>query len=107
MKKNKWRLAFWICFVVLIATGLFGFYRIVDQGVTITYMKEGYTATEDDLETIIELINTTDLTKNEIKVKLKKHRPNEFMSFKTDTIELERVLLIFKNGKLKKIEKKW
>ena len=107
MKKNKWRLAFWICFVVLIAIGLFGFYQIVDQGVTITYMKEGYTDTEDDLETIIELVNTTDLTKNEIRVKLKKHKLNEFMDFKTDTIGLERVLLIFENDRLKKIEKEW
>ncbi len=105
--KNNWKLAFWICFILLITTGVFGFYQILDQGVTITYMKDGYTNTENDLETIIEIINNTDLSKNEIKVKLGKHRFNEFMDFKTDTIGLERVLLIFENDKLKRIEKQW
>ena len=105
--KNKWKLAFWICFIFLITTGVFGFFQILDQGVTITYMKDGYTNTENDLESIIEIINTTDLTKYEISNKLKKHRFNEFMDFKTDTVGLERVLLIFENDKLKKIEKQW
>ena len=100
-------MAFWICFIILIATGVFGFYQIIDQGVKITYMREGYTETENDLETLVELINTTDLSKQEIETKLKNHRLKEFMSFKTDTIELERILLIFKNDKLKKIEKVW
>lgn len=107
MKRNKWRLAFWICFVVFITTGLFGFYQVVDQGVTMTYMREGYSDTENDLETLIELVNTTDLTKNEIKVKLKNHRLNEYMDFETDTIGLERILLIFNNDSLRKIEKEW
>ncbi len=105
MKRNKWRLAFWICFVVLISTGLFGFYQVVDQGVTITYMREGYSDTENDLETLIELVNTTDLTKNEIKVKLKNHRLNEFMDFEKDTVGLERIILIFNNNRLIRIEK--
>ncbi len=105
--KNKWKLAFWICFFLLIATSIFGFYQILDQGVTATYMKEGYTDTENDLETIIEIINTTDLSKYEISNKLKKHRFSEFMDSRTDTVGLERVLLIFENDKLKKIEKQW
>ena len=107
MKRNKWRLAFWICFASLLVIGLFGFYQIIDQAVTITYMREGYTDTENDLETIIELTNTTDLTKQEIKIKLQNHRLYEFMDFKTDTIGLERILLIFENDRLEKIEKEW
>ena len=105
--KNKWKIAFWICFLLLITTGIFGFYQILDQGVSMTYMKDGYTDTENDLETIIEIINRTDLTKNEINNQLKKHRLYEFMDFKTDTIGLERIQLIFENDKLKKIEKQW
>lgn len=105
--KNKWKIAFWICFLFLITTGVFGFYQILDQGVTLTYMKDGYTDTENDLEMIIEIINKTNLTKNEINNQLKKHRFYEFMDFKTDTVGLERVQLIFENNKLKKIEKQW
>lgn len=107
MIRNKWRLAFWICFIVLITIALLGFYQVVDQGVTITYMREGYSDTENDLETLIEVVNTTDLSKNEIKVKLKNHRLNEFMDFETDTIGLERILLIFKNDSLREIQKEW
>lgn len=44
----------------------FGLYCIVDQGVTITYMREGYEDTENDLNTIIGLLNDTDLSKKQI-----------------------------------------
>ena len=40
-------MAFWICFAVLITTGLFGFYQVIDQGVTITYMREQGDHTND------------------------------------------------------------
>ena len=83
------------------------FYQVIDQGVTITYMQEGYSDTENDLETLVKIINSTDLTKQEIKTELENHRLNEFMDFKTDTVGLERVQLIFKNDKLKKVEKQW
>jgi len=105
--KNKWKLAFWISLIALIATNLFWFYQVIDQGVTITYMEEGYSDTENDLETLIGLINSTHLTKKEIKTKLENHRFYEFMDFKSDTIGLERVMLIFENNELKTIKKQW
>lgn len=105
--KNKWRIAFWVCFVLLIATGLAGLYSIIDQGVSLTYMKDGYTDTEADLETLIEIIEKTDQTKIGIKKVLKDHRLYEYMEFKSDTISLERVILIFKNDSLINIEKQW
>ena len=104
---NKWKSIFWICFVILILTNLFWFYQVIDQRVTITYVKEGYSETENDLETLVKIINSTDLTKQEIKTELENHGLNEFMDFKTDTVGLERVQLIFKNDKLKKVEKQW
>lgn len=105
--KIKWKLAFWISLVALIATNSLWFYQVIDQGVTITYMQEGYSNTENDLETILGLINSTDLTKKEIKTKLENHRLYDFMNFETDTIGLERVILIFDNNKVKAIEKQW
>ncbi len=72
-----------------------------------TYQKESYTDTENDLDQIIELLNKTDLTKAEIQNELKNHRLYEYMDFKSDTISLDRVLLIFDNGKLKTIKKQW
>ena len=105
--KNNWKIAFWICLIAFLMTGLFGLYSIIDQGVTITYMKEGYSDTESDLETLITIIRSTDQTKNEIKEVLINHRLYEYMDFNTDTIYLEKISLIFENDTLKEIEEQW
>lgn len=105
--KNKWKIAFGVCLFLLIGTAVTGVYVIVDQAVTITYMKEGYSDTESDLETIIQIIKKTDQTKQEIEEVLKDHRLYEYMDFKSDTVAIERVTLIFENDSLSKIEKQW
>ena len=104
---NKWKIAFWICFTVLLLVTAVGVYSIIDQAVTLTYQKEGYTDTENDLDNLIEIINKTDLTKTQIQNELKDHRLYEYMDFKKDTISLDRVLLIFNNNKLKSVTKQW
>lgn len=104
---NKWKIAFWCCLTLLVAVTAFSAYSIIDQGVTLTYQKEGYTDTENDLDQLIEIINKTDLTKSAIKSELKDHRLFEFMDFNSDTISLDRVLLIFENDKLKNMAKQW
>ncbi|WP_141239652.1 hypothetical protein [Croceivirga radicis] len=73
----------------------------------LTHMKEGYSDTESDLETIIQIVGQTDQTKQEIENVLKDHRLYEYMDFRTDTIEIERLTLIFENDYLKRIEKQW
>lgn len=70
-------------------------------------MREGYFDTEKDLETLADLINETDLTKIEIEKALKNHRLYEYMDFNSDTVTLERVRVIFKNGRLGRIETQW
>lgn len=107
MKKNKWKVAFWICFVLLVSVSVFTIYSIIDQGVTITYMKEGYTSTENDLNTLIQIVNSNDLSKKEIKVELTGHRFYDSMEFDKDTVALERVDLIFNNDTLHQIIKQW
>ena len=104
---NKWKVAFWCCLIVLILATAFSVYTIIDQAVALTYQKEGYTDTENDLDQIIKIINKTDFTKTQIQNKLKDHRLYEYMDFKSDTISLDRVLLIFENDKLYKITKQW
>jgi hypothetical protein len=50
---NKWKIAFWCClFFLLFVTGL-SIYSIIDQGVTLTYQKEEFTDTENDLDNLI------------------------------------------------------
>lgn len=107
MIKNKWRLAFWISILALLVVIVIGLYSIIDQGVTITYMKDGYSNTENELNSLVEIINETNLTKSEIETKLKTQRFFEFMDFNQDTIPLERISLIFESDTLRKIEKQW
>jgi hypothetical protein len=102
---NKWKIAFWVCLTVLIFVTAIGVYSIINQAVILTYQKEGYTETENDLDNLIEIINRTDLTKTQIQKKLKDHRLYDYMDFKTDTISLDRVLLIFENNRLKSVTK--
>lgn len=104
---NKWKIAFWCCLTVLVFVTAFSLYSVIDQSVTLTYQKDGYTDTENDLNELIEIINKTDLTKAQIETELKDHRLYEFMNFKSDTISLDRVLLIFDNDKLKQVTKQW
>lgn len=104
---NKWKVAFWSCLTVLVVVTMFSMYSIVDQGVTLTYQEEGYRDTENDLDKLIEIINKTNLTKKQIETELKDRNVFEFMDFKTDTISLNRVLLIFDNDKLKSVMKQW
>jgi len=107
MIKNKWKIAFWICFILLLFTSGFGLYSILDQGVTITYMKQGYENTENDLNSIIDIVNFTDFSKESIEQRMKDHIFFDLMDFKMDTVSLERVELIFKNDTLEKIKMQW
>jgi hypothetical protein len=104
---NKWQIAFWVCLTVLLLMTAFSFYLIIDQAVTLTYQKEGYTDTETDLDILIKIINKTDLTKRQIQKEFKDHRPYVYIDFKKDTISLDRVLLIFDRNTLKSVTKPW
>jgi len=85
----------------------FSLYTIIDQAVTLSYQKDGYLSTENDLLQLMEFINNTDLTKLQIQSELKDHRFVEFMDFTADTVSLERVSLIFENNKLGSVIKQW
>lgn len=100
---NKWKIGFWFCLTTLLLTIGLGLYAILDQGVTLTYMKEGYGDTKSDLEQLIKIINDTDLTKDQIKNTLK----GDDLDFNADTVSLRRTDLIFKENKLKRIELTW
>lgn len=104
---NKWKIGFWISTALLLISVIVAAYVLVDQSVTIMYMRDGYEGTENDLKSLTELINDTDLSKNQIEKSLEDHRLKEFMDFKSDTIGLERIQLIFKNGQLERIENQW
>lgn len=100
---NKWKIPFWCCLTAFIIVAAITFYSVVDQGVTLTYLKEDYATTENDLNRLIDIINRADFTKTGIETELKDHKYYEFMDFRSDTVSLESVLLIFDNNKLKTV----
>ena len=104
---NRWKIAFWTCLTTLIIVLVGGFYSILDQGTSLTYMKDGYSDTENDLDNLVKIINETDLTKRQVEKSLNGHKLFEYMNFQSDTISLDRVNLIFKDNRLKGITKQW
>lgn len=107
MINNKWRLAFWISTLTLLTVTLIGLHLIIDQVITNAYKSDGYTSTENDLNSLIKIINETNLTKSDIETKMRTHKFYEFMDFNQDTVTLQRISLIFENDTLTKIEKQW
>lgn len=102
---NNWKIAFGICLTLLLFVSVFGVYSIIDQGVTLTYLRDNFTKTENDLNNLSKIINDTDLSKTEIKKVLRDHYLFEYMDFTSDTISLDKVSLIFKDDKLLKVSK--
>jgi len=100
---NKYKIGFWICLTTLLVTVGLGLYVILDQGVTLTYMKEGYTDTKSDLDQLVKIINDTDLSKDQIKKTLK----SDDLDSNSDTVSLRRTDLIFEENKLKRIDLTW
>lgn len=102
---NKWKIAFWCCLILLFAMNSFLLYSIFDQAVALTYQKEEYFHTENDLDAITIIINNTDMSKSEIKEELKNHNllKNIDLNFDSDTIMLYKLSLIFENNQLEKI----
>lgn len=78
---NKWKIAFWICLAILLLITSFGFYSIIDQAITMTYQKEGYTDTINDRDNLIEIINKTNLTKTQIEKELTDDKLYEYMDY--------------------------
>jgi len=106
-KINRWKIAFFVCLVFLVTVMSLSAYLFIDQGVTITYMKDGYTKTESDLHDISMILNQTNLSKNEIKRTLIQYHQLDSLGIASDTISLERINLIFRNNKLVGITKQW
>ena len=106
-KVRRWKIAFFCVLTIFFLVAGCSFYKILDQAISLDYMQQGYSWTEHDLEQIIEIINETDLTKSQIKNALGDHMFYQFMDFDSDTVELERVQLIFDDNRLKTISDRW
>lgn len=98
---NRWKAAFWIHFIVSILIIGFMVYNIFYQGVSATYMKDGYTDTEADLQSFVNILNNKNLSKDSILQTLNMEK------LIGDTISLNRYELIFESGQLDSIKQVW
>jgi len=98
---NRWKTAFWILFTISIVTIGFLIYGILDQGVSLTYMKEGYSDTEIDLQSLVNILNKTNFSKDSILHTLNLEKSTG------DTVSLNRYQLFFKSGQLDSIKQVW
>lgn len=110
-RANKWKIAFWISFLLMMLSLFIAgvlFINAIDNALLHEDQRSSYEWTEEDLQKIISIINSTDLSKSQIEAIVE--QDDDFIEGKTidgDTIYLNRLSLIFKNGKLSEIKSQW
>lgn len=100
--KHPWKIAFWACFILLIAVTCLGAFAVLDQGVTLTYLRDDHSHTEQELEILTGILNDSRLSKPKI---IKVLEGYDLSDFNSDTIILDKVRLIFEQDTLIKAEK--
>ena len=105
MNERRWKFAFWITFATLLLGGIVSAYALLDNALTMTYMREGYADTEEDLKTLSTIAERARFTKSEFDTFVAAN--HNIADMKSDTISLERVQLIFENDTLRKAEFQW
>lgn len=103
MKKetNKWKVAFWIYFAISTILILYFFAKNNTNEVALAFTKMDKILIEQDFKMISEIINNTDLSKQEILNEITK---DKLYKTENNKIEFGRVILNFENEKLEKIE---
>lgn len=97
---NKWKIAFWVCLVFFIISGLF--YYLTNE-ISIGFMKDNTKCFKEDLAKIIIIINKDLKTKKQIEDEFRENGYSPFTYNKGDTASLFRTDFIFKNDTLVKI----
>ena len=101
-KINKWKWAFFICLSLLILSGLFFVYGVIDQGYSYTYLKVSY---DDQVETNKVLRNLIvkggkNYTQKDILHTLRQAYPDKFVVEDGNKIIMGSNHFEFKDGKL-------
>ena len=105
---HPWKLAFWSCLFLLVLLAGFSFYSILDQGVTLTHLRDDYSKKEKELETLTEMLDSAPIRKQQVVDVLEEHLGYEIPDAGSDTIGLSNLtyIFIFKNDTLLRLIKK-
>src|SRR5262245_34702242 len=77
-KRNPYKVAFFIQLVVLLGVSAFLLYSVIDQGVSLTYMSQGYEETQKDLKVLMSLLPPAakELDRKDLVFLLRKNQPD-------------------------------
>lgn len=104
---QTWRVAFFATLVVGVGSIAFLAYMVLDQGVTVTHMSEGYSRTEKDLKTLGDAFPRDRYNKKDILVVLRKLDPDGFIVETKCAVQLNGLRFEFDNrGRLVKVNTK-
>ncbi|WP_298117357.1 hypothetical protein [Flavobacterium sp.] len=103
-KNDKWKVGFWIYFIISIILILYLFAKNNSNQVHLAFTKMDKTLIEQDLKMISEIINNTDLSRTEILNEIKKNKFYNIENSENNKIEFGRVILNFEKEKLVKLE---
>lgn len=102
---NKWKIGLLICFVTLLVTIGLGLYAMLDQGVTLTYMRQSYDEMDSDLKRLTKIINDTDMTRNDIDRLLAADKDSVVVITRGDTLFVGRLILTFEKDTLVNVKR--
>ncbi len=90
---KKWKISFFVCLLLLLIIIVFSAFSIVDQAISISYMREGYAETENDLKGPVKTLNSRNRTKTEIEKLLSADSSYMLKSVGRDSIFLNRAIV--------------
>lgn len=97
---NKWKLAFYVIFVIWILTGTVLIYALLDVSTTLMYHDASYDWAVKDIKELSEIILSKEYTKKDISEVLNVTHEMYEKYWQEDKIQLNDTYLIFKNDTL-------
>ncbi|MET0123393.1 MAG: hypothetical protein ABW124_20335 [Candidatus Thiodiazotropha sp. 6PLUC9] len=104
---NKWKWAFLTSVALSFVAIVFLLYAVIDQGVTITYMSQGYSDSEKDLQRLAAVFPKEAYSKKDLVYLLRRENPDAIIVDSKCAVQLRGLRFEFsENGKLININTK-
>lgn len=103
---NKWKVSFFVCLLTLVVSNLFWLYLIIDSGITYTYQQVSLDEKHESVKTLGALIvkGAKEYTQKDILHLLRQVRPSAFIVEDLNSISVDGLSFIFKEGKLVEVK---
>ena len=97
---NRWKAAFFVLLALASLGGAVAAYGALDQGVTLTYMQEGYSDTIEDLDVLRQLIPVAAprLQRADVLNLLRRQHPTAFIVATDTSVAIGELTFLFDSG---------